>query len=113
MKRTISTKDRRQRVVVLTSKGTRLLTRIEDRSNRRVLAIFEHLDSAEAELLLNAMDTNNVGVITKGELALTIDGNTTTHGIGEWYHVPVGVEHAAAFATDSAEIEFWFDDPCT
>lgn len=57
VKRTISTKDRRQRVVVLTAKGARLLTRIEDRSNQRVLATFEHLDSAEIERLLNAMDT--------------------------------------------------------
>ena len=53
-------------------------------------------------------DTNNVGVITKGQLALTIDGRRTTHGPGEWYHVPAGVEHAAEFEYDSAEIEFWF-----
>lgn len=52
--------------------------------------------------------TNNVGVITKGALLLTIGGQTTRHGVGEWYHVPAGVEHAARFDTDSAEIEFWF-----
>ncbi len=56
-------------------------------------------------------DTTNVGVITKGELALTIDGHTTTHGVGEWYRVAAGVEHAAAFTMDSAEIEFWFHEP--
>ena len=52
--------------------------------------------------------TNNVGVITKGHLILTIDDQVTTYGPGEWYHVPVGIEHAARFDTDSAEIEFWF-----
>lgn len=53
--------------------------------------------------------TNNVGVITKGQLTLTIGDRTTTHGIGDWYHVPAGVEHAARFDNDSAEIEFWFE----
>ena len=55
--------------------------------------------------------TNNVGVITKGQLTLTIDDHVTIFGIGEWYHVPAGVEHAATFADDSAEIEFWFVPP--
>lgn len=53
-------------------------------------------------------DTNNVGVITKGELTLTIDGVSTSYRPGEWYHVPANAEHSAVFATDSAEIEFWF-----
>lgn len=53
-------------------------------------------------------DTNNVGVITKGQLSLTIGGEVTTYGLGEWYHVAAGVEHAAAFTEDSGEIEFWF-----
>ena len=55
--------------------------------------------------------TNNVGVITKGELRLTIDGELTTYGPGDWYHVPAEVEHAADFEVDSAEIEFWFEVP--
>lgn len=54
-------------------------------------------------------DTNNVGVITKGQLILTIGGERTTYGPGDWYHVPAEVEHAAEFETDSAEIEFWFE----
>lgn len=54
-------------------------------------------------------DTDNVGVITRGALVLTIDGERRTFGVGEWYHVPAGVEHAADFDDDSAEIEFWFD----
>lgn len=53
-------------------------------------------------------DTNNVGVITKGQLILTIGDRRTTDGPGDWYHVPAEVEHAAAFECDSAEIEFWF-----
>jgi quercetin dioxygenase-like cupin family protein len=57
--------------------------------------------------------TNNVGVITKGELRLTMAGESTTYRPGEWYHVPAGAEHAADFAVDSAEIEFWFDVPPT
>ena len=54
--------------------------------------------------------TNNVGVITKGQLILIVDDHVTTYGPGDWYHVPAGVEHAARFDTVSAEIEFWFSD---
>jgi quercetin dioxygenase-like cupin family protein len=53
-------------------------------------------------------DTENVGVITKGELLLTMNGETTTIAAGQWYHVPAGVEHAAEFKHETAEIEFWF-----
>ena len=53
-------------------------------------------------------DTNNVGVITKGQLILTIGNERTTYGPGDWYHVPAQVEHAADFEVDSAEIELWF-----
>ena len=53
--------------------------------------------------------TNNVGVITKGELQLSIGGAVTRFGVGDWYHVPAEVEHAAEFSVDSAEIEFWFE----
>ena len=53
-------------------------------------------------------ETNNVGVITKGRLNLTIGEQHSTYGPGEWYHVPATVEHAASFDVDSAEIEFWF-----
>jgi quercetin dioxygenase-like cupin family protein len=53
-------------------------------------------------------DTDNVGVITLGQLILTVDGVERSYATGEWYHVPAGVEHAARFEQDSAEIEFWF-----
>ena len=57
IRRTISTEDRRQRVVVLTAKGRRLLDEIERRSNQRVLALVNHLDPADQDRLLDAMGT--------------------------------------------------------
>lgn len=54
-------------------------------------------------------DTDNVGVITKGELLLTMDGVTQCIGAGDWYHVPAHTQHAAEFRIDTAEIEFWFE----
>ncbi len=53
-------------------------------------------------------DTDNHGVITKGELILTMNGNTQRIGIGQWYHVPANVEHSALFEIETDEIEFWF-----
>ena len=53
-------------------------------------------------------DTDNYGVITKGELILTLQGRTERYGVGQWYQVPAGVEHAAEFEVETDEIEFWF-----
>ena len=53
-------------------------------------------------------ETENVGVITRGELILTVGGREQRYGAGEWYHVPARVIHAARFETDTSEIEFWF-----
>jgi len=53
-------------------------------------------------------DTENVGIITKGCLILTMEGKTTRFGVGEWYQVPANAEHAAEFEVESSEIEFWF-----
>ena len=55
-------------------------------------------------------DTDNVGVITKGALQLTMDGATETISTGQWYHVPANKEHSAEFLEDTCEIEFWFND---
>lgn len=63
---------------------------------------------AGTRIELHAHETDNVGVITKGELLLSVDGHQTAYGLGDWYHVPAGVIHAAQFDVDSAEIEFWF-----
>jgi len=54
--------------------------------------------------------TDNHGVITRGELILTINGTTTKVGIGEWYHVPANIEHSANFKVETDEIEFWFNE---
>ena len=57
---------------------------------------------------LHSHETDNHGIITRGELLLTIDGKTRRIGSGEWYQVPAGVEHAAKFLVETDEIEFWF-----
>ena len=53
-------------------------------------------------------DTDNYGVIIRGELQLTMNGKTTRHGCGDWYQVPAFVPHAATFDVETDEIEFWF-----
>ncbi len=53
-------------------------------------------------------DTDNYGVITRGELILTMNNETSKYGVGDWYHVPPGIEHAARFEYETDEIEFWF-----
>ncbi len=54
-------------------------------------------------------DTENVGVITQGELFLTVDGKETRYGPGDWYHVPAKMMHAARFEEETSEVEFWFN----
>lgn len=56
-------------------------------------------------------DTDNLGVITEGELILTLDGIERRYGPGQWYRVPAGAEHAARFEAATSEIEFWFKEP--
>ena len=53
-------------------------------------------------------ETENVGVITQGELILILDAQEHRYGPGDWYHVPALVVHAARFEQDTSEIEFWF-----
>ena len=55
-------------------------------------------------------DTDNHGVITRGELILTMDGQTTRVKKGEWYHVPAHAEHSARFEVETDEIEIWFHE---
>ena len=64
---------------------------------------------AGTEIPAHSHDTDNYGVITKGELILTMAGSTQRVGVGEWYHVPAEVEHAARFDQETDEIEFWFE----
>ena len=58
-------------------------------------------------------DTENVGVIIRGELVLEAEGAEVRYRPGDWYHLAPGVEHAARFDQDTAEIEFWFSVPST
>lgn len=53
-------------------------------------------------------DTENVGVITQGELILTVNGREQRYGPGQWYHLPAKKKHAARFEVETSEIEFWF-----
>lgn len=53
-------------------------------------------------------DTDNVGVITQGELVLIVDGKETRYGPGDWYQLPAKLVHAARFEVETSEIEFWF-----
>ncbi len=52
--------------------------------------------------------TRNVGVITEGELFLTVGGGESRYGPGDWYHINADEEHSARFDVDTSEIEFWF-----
>jgi len=63
---------------------------------------------AGTSIPLHKHDTDNHGVITRGMLILTMAGNVSRIGIGEWYHIPAGTEHAADFDVETDEIEFWF-----
>ncbi|MDX1460071.1 MAG: cupin domain-containing protein [Xanthomonadales bacterium] len=63
---------------------------------------------ADTSIPPHCHDTDNYGVITRGELILTLDGQTHRYGPGDWYHVPANAQHSARFETDTDEIEFWF-----
>lgn len=65
---------------------------------------------AGTSIPLHKHKTDNYGVITRGELILSINGKKTRFGIGDWYHVPANVEHGADFEMDTDEIEFWFKE---
>lgn len=52
--------------------------------------------------------TRNVGVITEGELFLTVGGVESRFGPGDWYRIEPNEEHSARFDVATSEIEFWF-----
>jgi Cupin domain len=56
--------------------------------------------------------TDNIGVITQGELILTVGGVEQRYGVGSWYQVAANVAHAAKFEVPTSEIEFWFIESC-
>jgi len=53
-------------------------------------------------------ESENCGVITEGELLLTLDGVEQRFGPGNWYYLPPGQIHSARFEVATSEIEFWF-----
>ncbi len=55
-------------------------------------------------------ETDNHGLITRGELTLKIGKKELIIRAGEWYHVPANTPHAAEFNIDTDEIEFWFNE---
>lgn len=57
IRRVVSKVDRRRRTVRLTTAGERTLAEIEARSNRRMLALVDHLTDHETNQLLDAMAT--------------------------------------------------------
>ena len=65
---------------------------------------------AGTEIPPHKHDTDNHGVITKGELILTMAGKTERISVGQWYHVPANVEHSASFEVETDEVEFWFNE---
>ncbi len=63
---------------------------------------------ANTNIPAHAHDTENCGVITKGELILTSDGVESRYAVGDWYHVAPDQMHSARFEVETTEIEFWF-----
>ena len=53
-------------------------------------------------------ETENVGVITSGELVLLTDAGEQRLGPGQWYHLEPNERHWARFEVDTSEIELWF-----
>ncbi|WP_339671939.1 cupin domain-containing protein [Dasania marina] len=68
---------------------------------------------AGTEIPAHSHDTDNHGIITRGELILTMNGQTIKISTGQWYHVPANIEHSAKFEIETDEIEFWFHQPST
>ena len=64
---------------------------------------------AGTEIQPHTHSTRNAGVITEGELLLTVDGVEKRYGPGDWYYLDANTEHAARFEVTTSEIEFWFD----
>jgi quercetin dioxygenase-like cupin family protein len=64
--------------------------------------------SAGTQIAPHSHDTENCGVITRGELVLITQGSEQRFGPGEWYRLAPGQVHAARFEVDTSEVEFWF-----
>ena len=63
---------------------------------------------AGTKIPVHTHDTDNHGVITKGELILSMNGTVQRIGVGQWYHVPANMEQSAYFEVETDEVELWF-----
>ncbi len=63
---------------------------------------------AGTEIESHTHPTRNCGVITAGELLLTVNGEERRYGVGDWYYLDANDEHSARFDVATSEIEFWF-----
>jgi quercetin dioxygenase-like cupin family protein len=50
------------------------------------------------------------GIVVKGKMDLTIDGETKTYTKGDSYYIPDGIEHSAVFKTKTWAIDFFADN---
>ena len=64
---------------------------------------------AGTEIESHTHDTENTGVIVRGELHLTTADGSHVFRAGDWYSLAPGEAHAAYFPVATEEIEFWFD----
>ncbi len=64
--------------------------------------------SAGSKVAEHSHETENHGVVTRGELILSIDDSVKRYAVGDWYHVPAGTVHQADFEKDTDTIELWF-----
>ena len=53
-------------------------------------------------------ETANCGVITQGEMILTIEGAEQRYGPGQWYFIPAGATHWSRFEQETRSVEFYF-----
>ncbi|MGH7484398.1 MAG: cupin domain-containing protein [bacterium] len=64
---------------------------------------------AEQRIPVHHHETENVGMVSQGEMLLTLGGVERSFRPGQWYHIPAGAAHAARFCTATSIIEFRFD----
>ena len=55
-------------------------------------------------------ESENCGIITEGELLLTLEATERRYVAGDWYPpLAPGRVHSARFEVHTSEIEFWFE----
>jgi quercetin dioxygenase-like cupin family protein len=65
---------------------------------------------AGTSIPIHKHDTDNYGIVIRGELILTMNGEVSRISMSHWYHIPANVEHSAKFEVETDEIEFWFHE---